>query len=291
MTPLLLALALLAAPQTAPALTSGWVGPPESGIFYETAGSGPTMVLIHGGQMDRRIWEPQMAAFAARFRVVRYDVRGYGRSPAPKAPYSDIADLAAVLDAVGADKAHIVGLSLGGRIAIDFALAYPKRVETMILSGPGLSGYTWSPAADARARELNEAIASRDTKRILEAWLSHDYMKPAMARPELAPVLRRLVEENAGAWSIDESLDKDHALRAIDRVQELDPPTLLLVGQLDVPDIQMISRRVASLARLARRMMFPGAGHILNMELPDEFTRAVLAFIDSASEPPAPPRP
>lgn len=292
----LLALLLAAppGPQARPAFTPGWAGSPESGIFYETTGKGPDLIFIHGGQMDRRIWNPQIVPFAERFRVIRYDVRGYGSSPAPRAPYSDVQDLLAVMEAAKVEQAHIVGLSLGGRIAIDFALAHPDRVLTLSLSGPGLSGWPWQQSFDAATLRLKEAIKAKDGKRIVEAWLQHDSMRPAMGIPALAPTLRRMVEENVPAWTIDESLNRDHALRALDHLQELRTPTFLIVGDQDLPEIQMICRRVASLARLARRMVLPQAGHILNMEKPEEFNRAVLSFIDSVGDlagekPPAPP--
>src|SRR5262245_48758389 len=96
-------------------------------LFYEVKGAGPAVVLIHGGQLDSRMWDDQFDALAKGFTVIRYDVRGYGGSFQPDRPYSDADDLAGLLDYLETQKVHVVGLSLGGRIAVDFAVAHPKR--------------------------------------------------------------------------------------------------------------------------------------------------------------------
>ncbi len=98
-------------------------------IYYEVAGSGHPLVLIHGGQMDRRMWDEQFDLFSKSYRVIRYDVRGFGKSPASTNVYADEEDLAALLKYLQVDKAYIVGLSLGGRIAIDFALTHPDMTD------------------------------------------------------------------------------------------------------------------------------------------------------------------
>ena len=131
-------------------------------LFYEVKGTGPAVVLIHGGQLDCRMWDGQFAAFSRDFRVIRYDVRGYGGSFQPDMLYSDAEDLAGLLDYLKVDKAHIVGLSLGGRIAIDFAVAHPARVASLTLAGPGLSGYEPPDGAETDLRMWNIIKAARD---------------------------------------------------------------------------------------------------------------------------------
>ncbi|MDO8632514.1 MAG: alpha/beta fold hydrolase, partial [Phycisphaerales bacterium] len=125
----------------------GYLNAPSGKLYYEAAGDGPPVVLIHGGQMDLRIWDEQVALLSPNHRVIRYDVRGYGRSPAPQKVYANHEDLAAVLDQLGLHRATLVGLSLGGGIAIDFAISYPDRVEKLVAVAPGLSGFDWSPGA------------------------------------------------------------------------------------------------------------------------------------------------
>ena len=125
-------------------------------LYYEDSGNGETLVLIHAGIADSRMWEGQLAAFARCYRVIRYDMRGFGRSEMGEGPYAHHRDLHALLDALGVERAHLVGCSMGGRTAIDFTLEYPARVRSLVLVGsaiggaeiwgdPRISGRSWSP--------------------------------------------------------------------------------------------------------------------------------------------------
>ena len=116
-------------------------GMSSAGIFYEVSGAGEPVVLVHAFSVDRRMWAPQIASLEKRFRVVRYDQRGHGKSDGPSAPYAQHEDLRSVLDALGIDKATLIGLSAGATTATDFAIAYPNRVVRVVLASPGLSGY------------------------------------------------------------------------------------------------------------------------------------------------------
>lgn len=138
----LLAAALLPGPPCPAAART--VSVPGGTVYVEECGAGPAVVLIHGGNLDRRLWDEQFPLFARRHRVVRYDVRGFGRSTGQGARWAAHTDLASILDALHVERADLVGLSLGGRIAIDFALEYPTRVRSLVLSGPGLSGFPWA---------------------------------------------------------------------------------------------------------------------------------------------------
>ena len=137
---LLLALLLLAACQHGPARLEPREVP---GVLrYEHTGDGQPVVLIQGANLPMEMWDAQVEYFAPQFHVVRYDVRGFGGSaPRDQVPYQSHSDLLALLDHLRIERAHLVGLSLGGRIAVDFALTYPNRVRSLVLAGPGLSGY------------------------------------------------------------------------------------------------------------------------------------------------------
>jgi len=244
-------------------------------LFYEEAGHGAPVVLLHGGQLDARMWDAQFAAFAAHYHTIRYDARGYGHSSPPAGPYSHQADLLALLDQLDVERANLVGLSLGGRIAVDFALAHPERVASLTLAGPGLSGWDWS--AESHDPALEQAIAAGDRARIAAAWLAGPYMAPAMSHPDLAPVLRELAADNAGSFLQPE---RETPLKppAAGRLRELHCPVLLIVGSRDVPDIQDIVERLATVPG-ARVATFDGAGHMVNMEQPEAFNHEVLGFL------------
>jgi pimeloyl-ACP methyl ester carboxylesterase len=250
-------------------------------VYYEVAGKGPSLVLIHGGQMDSRMWDDQFEAFGKQFTVIRYDVRGYGGSYLPDKLYSDADDLAALLDYLKIEKAHVVGLSLGGRIAVDFAVAYPKRVRSLVLAGPGLAGYEAPNAEEQESRMWNLVKAARDDgpDKVTELWLKDPYMAPAMEQPRLAPRLQRLVRENAHRWLSNPLLQSSPKPLAAKRLEEIKIPTLLVLGERDVPQIKATIETLEKGIGGSQKLVIKGAGHLVNMERPGEFNQEVLAFL------------
>lgn len=249
----------------------------EGRLFYEVRGSGEPVMLIHGGNLDHRMWDDQFDLLAGQFRVVRYDVRGFGRSSPADVEHAAHEDLLALLDHLEIERAHIVGLSLGGRIGVDFALAHPDRVVDLVLAGPGLSGWQFSPAPWHEA--LRTAIQAGDAEAATEAWLTSDYMAPAMEDPRLAERLRAISLENRELWS-REFRELRLTPPAVERLEELRAPVLLILGSRDVPDIHNIVALIGQKVPGARKLVIEGAGHMVNMERPEEFNRAVLEFLE-----------
>ena len=275
------ALALAAAPAAAsPATTSGMIQVKEPVLYYEEQGQGPPVVLIHGGNLDRRMWDDQFALLAKEFRVVRYDVRGYGKSDPPHKPFSDATDLLAVLDQLGIQRPHLVGLSLGGRISIDFAVQYPDRVASMTLVGPGLGGF--QGPADAEEGNRFWATVQAAQKNPLEAvemWLKDPLMIPAMENPALAPRVRQLSIDNSHIWLQNPILNMPPTPRANDRLDAIKVPVLLVLGDRDTKSIKANVERLQSAVAGARTVHIAGAGHLPNMEKPAEFNRVLLDFL------------
>lgn len=256
------------------------VAVPDGGRLYvESKGQGRPVVLIHGGQLDRRMWDREFDALADHHHVIRYDVRGFGLSPAGSdTTFRSYADLGALLDSLGVARASIVGLSLGGRIAIDFAIAHPERVDRLVLLAPGVSGYPWSAGDTTWTRAMEHAIETRDTVAITDLWLRTTFMSPAMANPAIAPRVRELSLANSGAFlraRMGQELDPP----AWHRLRELQTPTLVVVGSSDDPDIRTIVDSIAAQAPHARELVVPGAGHMLNMERPAEILNAIRDFL------------
>ena len=148
------------------------------------------------------MWDDQFAALSEHFRVIRYDVRGFGGSVRPERLYSDADDLDGLLDYLKVTKAHIVGLSLGGRIALDFAVAHPTRVNSLVLAGPGLAGYEPPNGTDTDLRMWNVIKAARDEgpDAATALWLKDPFMAPAMEQARLVPRLQKISRENAHCW-------------------------------------------------------------------------------------------
>jgi pimeloyl-ACP methyl ester carboxylesterase len=259
------------------------VAVPQGGELYveSKGGTGPDVVLIHGGQLDRRMWDREFDSLAHEYRVVRYDVRGYGQSPpGPGKQFRSYEDLAALLDSLDIARTSIIGLSLGGRIAVDFAIAHPDRVDRLVLLAPGVSGYPWTDADSALGPAEERAFAARDTAAMTDLWLRTTYMSTAMKNPEIAPRIRELSLANSGAF-LRAAMGQELEPPAWRRLHELRAPTLVVVGTNDNPDIRVIVDSIAAQAPRARKLVISGAGHMLNMERPTEVMSAVHAFLSS----------
>lgn len=242
-------------------------------LWYEVDGDGPAIVLIHEGIVDSRMWEDQVAPFAARYRVLRYDLRGFGRSPAPTAPYSDVDDLAALLDELGVERAALVGASKGGSIAINFTLTYPERVWALVPVASGLGGFRMNPYSaeqDARYEAAEEAGDWRRAAEVdLEVWA------PLGSEGRVG----ELVYDNAIAAATEhyaQGLDRP----AIGRLGEIRVPTLVVTGDQDVPEMSEIGDLLEREIERARRVRIADADHLVPMRQPEKFTGAVLGFLD-----------
>jgi 3-oxoadipate enol-lactonase len=260
--------------------------PPASGIaavngtrlYYERTGSGAVVVLLHGGNLDRRMWDDQMPVLSKSFTVIRYDIRPYGRSAGTEKGFSSVDDLRALLDYLGVKTASLVGLSLGGRIAIDFALVDPDRVEKLVLMGPGLSGYAFNPNDETMKPILDKARGG-DAAGAMELWLQHPMMAPAMARPKVAARIREIAKDNLQVWQRLPVGERVPAPPAIKRLGDIQKPTLLIVGERDVPDIQAIVKLVGAEVKGARTVVIPSAAHMPNMEDPDRVNTLLIEFL------------
>jgi 3-oxoadipate enol-lactonase len=255
-------------------------------LYYEEAGAGSPVVLLHPGQGGCILWDRQFASFAREYRVVRYDARGFGRSERPDAPFSPYEDLRAVLDALDIRQAALVGLSLGGLTAIDFAIAYPQRLRALVLVNSGLSGYQYTHLGDYIAR-LRAASARQDMdgwiEVQLEMWFDGPARKPEevdrAAREEVKRILVEQVTRNVKRGHGPQQQD----LGAMDRLSEIRAPTLVVQSGLDAPDIHDIASLLEREISGARRVVIPSAAHLVNVERPDEFAAAVLPFLRETS--------
>lgn len=275
---LVLVCALASRAQTAQ-VNSGFAEINGGRIYYETAGAGHPLVLIHGGQMDRRMWDEQFALFSKSYRVIRYDVRGFGKSPASTNVYADEEDLAALLKYLHVEKAYVVGLSLGGRVAIDFALTHADMLDAIVPVAPGLSGFHFS--SDPTDMDSWRAAQAGDWEKVTEYWLKNAYMAPAMENPKIAPRLHELALENAHENLDNPVLESTLNPPAIDRLPDVKTPTLIIVGNRDVSDIHEICGLLYARIPGAKEIVIQGSGHIVNMEQPEQFNRAVLNFLAS----------
>jgi len=247
-------------------------------LFYEVRGAGPAVVFLHGGLNDSRLWEAQMGPLARRFRVVRYDLRGFGRSNAEKVEFWPTEDLRALLDFLKIGRATLVGLSLGGIVAADFALEHPERVERLVLVGSGLRGAGLPP--DEKAVAARRVGAAEGAERYFEAFLESDLLAGLRRRPREREAMRRMMVENykANAY-ISAGYSQSPEPPTAKRLEQIKAPTLVVVGSLDGPNLLKIADTLAARIPGARKVSIPGASHHPPLETPREFNRILLDFL------------
>lgn len=256
-------------------------------LEFDVAGEGSPVVFLHPGLWDRRTWDDQFGLFSTTYRVVRYDARGYGRSsrPEPGYPYSDLEDLAAVMDATGIARAALVGCSMGGGTAIDFALVHPDRVAALVLAAPGLAGFDGTPDEEAAwqaewgelDRAIDEAIAAGELERAQDLRLR--IWAPLGTDDSAGRRIRAIAFDNLHEITMDESGATTPDPPAIERLEDIGAPTLVLPAEHDPPWHNRICEVLAARIPHARVVMITGTDHVVNMRQPAEFNRVVLEFL------------
>ncbi|MFB6562909.1 MULTISPECIES: alpha/beta fold hydrolase [unclassified Streptomyces] len=251
-----------------------------SHIWAERAGDGPPLVLLHGSVHDSRLWDRVFAALARHHTVVRYDARGHGRSTFPTAPFRYEDDLLAVLDRFGFRSAELVGLSMGGEVALDFTLEHPERVRSLTLIAASASGHEWprSPETDAYAAALRGSDARRIADLELTVWASLGDRAPGF------DLIEPMVRQNAGAGA---TAEKGHALDpdedAVGRLDRIGAPTTIVVGDHDHPEIGVIARRLADGIPDARLEVVADSDHYLPLRAPGRLLELLLGRPDDSS--------
>jgi len=241
-------------------------------------GVGDPVILIHGNFVSMRMWDSQLP-LAESFDLIRYDVRGFGQSPLVGGRYSDEADLAALLDVLAVDSAHLVGSSMGGWIALGFTLRYPERVRSMVVVPGGISGWE---APDWMMRgwdEFQAALKARAVDKATDIIMAFPPMRPLEARPALHREMATMIRQHRWDedWDVVET-DKLHP-PAAQRLAEVSASTLVLSGSLDDAAFRELGDRMTREMPNAERLVIDGGSHSVHMELPDEFNQAVTEFI------------
>lgn len=238
-------------------------------LFYQVAGEGQPFVMIHAGVADHRQWNNEFARFATRFRVIRYDRRGYGRSEPVEGEFSHLGDLTALLDLLNVDEPVVLmGCSMGGGLAMDFALTHPSRVRALMMIDAGpenaykigdldlvaeIETQIWFDGAGRTPRQINQEMRR----------LAYEMDRAALAH-EVKKLGRRLPDTQSPAAS---------------RLAELELPVLVIVGAHDTPYFLAAADYMVEKLPLARKVIIEAAAHLPNMDQPNEFQRIVETFL------------
>ncbi len=247
----------------------------SSGLAYLVEGEGRPIVLIHGANLDHRMWDEEAARLSRVGQVIRYDLRAHGQSEIPTGPYLASDDLAGLLEELGKPKVDLIGLSAGAQISIDFALEHPERVNRMVLAGPAVTGYRPSKMPELFG-PLMEALQDRDFEQANEVLISSSLFR---VPPEKSELVASMVRSNLPIWSVPREYVKQLDPPAIGRLEDLRMPILVLFGDQDLPHIREQAELIAAQAGNARLEIVAGGGHLLNLTSPEAFARLVTEFL------------
>jgi pimeloyl-ACP methyl ester carboxylesterase len=242
-------------------------------ICGEARGESPALVLLHGLGGSRATWDRVVAALPADLPLLRYDLRGFGASSMDEdVEFSHANDLLAVLDSQGIGKAIVVGLSLGGAVATNFAIDHPERVERLALVSPALVGWEWSEHWRERWRSISRSARAGDMTAARSQWWEHPLFSTTR-ESNAAEELRRSIEAFSGRVWVKDPQRK--VLPDVERLHLIEVPTVLLTGGLDVPDFRLIAGLIEASVPGIRRIDYASAGHMLPLELPGEVAAAI----------------
>src|SRR3954471_12845642 len=241
-------------------------------LHYEVHGTGPTLLLTHGYSLTSEMWKAQIGALSQRHQLVLWDMRGHGQSDYPEDPgaYSEaltIADMAALLDAVGASSAIVGGLSLGGYMSLAFYRAHPERVRALLIidTGPGFKKDDAREAWNKRALETGDRF-EREGLEVLKS-----------ASRERSSVVHR---DALGLARAARGMLTQRDAAVMETLPHIKVPSLVVVGADDTPFLAASDYMAAKIPG-ARKAVIPAAGHAVNIDQPQAFLDALLPFLDS----------
>jgi len=258
-------------------------------IYYEHVGDGDVLLMLHAGVADSRQWDNQFAYFAQRYRVLRYDRRGFGKSEPVAGEYRDLGDLTALLDYLKIQGPIIaMGCSMGGGLALNLALIRPSTVKALIMVDSGPPGLVLDVPEPPQEAELEMAWRAGDLDLAAELetqiWFDGPGRTPAQVSRLMRDLLREMDRTALGheAKGLGKRLP-DSEVPAVQRLGELRIPVLVIVGDHDQPFTQAAADYMVANIPSARKVVIEDAAHLPNMEHPDEFQQVVTAFLDAVA--------
>lgn len=266
--------------------TEGFVEVDGARLYYVEDGEGEPILFIHGNFLDGRMWQPQVAEFARDHRVIRMDVRGFGRSGYHPGPYSDHGDVLGLVRSMELDAVNVVGLSMGANIALEFALTHPDLTRSLVVVPGGLPGHDLAGCFDEGFEEFMSAAKRGERERAVDLIMRFAPMRPAGRIPSVRAALMTMLLEYSWENALDDYGDY-RALKpaAYERLESVACPTLVITGELDIPEFreeaEMLGNRIPS----AAVEMIRGAGHMVNMERPDAFDGVLRSFLAGSRDP------
>ncbi|SFJ00717.1 alpha/beta fold hydrolase [Thermoflavimicrobium dichotomicum] len=263
---------------------AGFAQLPDAALYYEIQGQGEPVLFIHGFPLDHTLWDECWNHFIQDYQTIRFDLRGMGKSSAPLHNFSYVEDCLQLLDDLEIEQVHMVGFSVGGRIAIDVALQAPSRIRSLFLISPGLSGYSWSDevikSEEKMKYYLNHEQWDQATEHMMHFWVAGPHRQIGEVYPHVRNKVRQLFQQSwlrMREWKGKEVLN----FKAIDQLQQISCPTWILVGQDDIEDCLQIGQLLEKQIKGAKLLLIPDAAHFLPIEQPERLVEEVRKGLQS----------
>jgi pimeloyl-ACP methyl ester carboxylesterase len=258
---------------------TGMIAVPNASLWYEVRGEGPVVVLLHDGLLPSAAWGGVFDELARSFRVVRYDRRGFGRSEAGKEPFSAVDDLQTVFETLKIGRAALAGCSNGSKLAIDYTLAHPDRVEALFLIGPVISGLPYSEHFQRRGlANFRPYFREKNVEKLIDAWVHDPYLVDS-ADTAAKERLRAFLRASPGPVTDTAPQGRPAERPAVGRLGEIHVPVRIVVGASDIPDVHAHAGILEAGIHGARREVWPGAGHLVQLEKPEQLAREIHVFL------------
>jgi pimeloyl-ACP methyl ester carboxylesterase len=264
--------------------STGYLDVSGSKIYYEQRGSGPAIVLLHDGLLDSVSWDEVWQPLATKYRVVRYDRRGYGRSGSATSPFSPVEDLAQLLKHLKLERALIVGSSSGGALAIDFAIKDPEMVDGLFLIGPVLHGMEYSAEFRERANRNNEPMERGDVRAMARNWSQDKFLIAGRNEKARRKIYDQLVANAEKLKNYDSALEEKLSPPANKRLDEIKTPTLILVGEADIADVHDHAKAINAGIRGSERVVVREAGHLIQLEKAGDIVKRLENFVERSAQ-------
>jgi 3-oxoadipate enol-lactonase len=260
----------------------------DTQLYYEVKGKGESLLLIHGLPIDSGMWDDQFDELSNYFKVIRFDLAGYGKSGVHDEDYSLIEDIKSLLDYLNIKRTSIIGFSVGGQISLDFSVQYPEMVESLILASTGLNGWsTFSREREEFNQELNSYYQNYEKEKAInlmtKGWVAGPFRTLENINEEVRDQFSKMVNNTFSKQRGKGSLQAS-TIKVMDNLDKIHFPTLLITSEFDFPEFNEIASFFNSKIKGSKIVMISGTAHMLNMERPNEFNEAVINFLFKRDE-------
>ena len=253
-------------------------------LYFEITGKGKPILLLHAGVADHRMWAEQLRELSNHFQVITPDFRGYGKSSAPDKSFWHFDDIYRLIQYLGHKTVNIMGCSLGGKVAMELAIAHPNLINNLILVAPGLTDYEFR---DKETLEkdiiLEKLIASEKRDEVadilVDIWLVGLKRKRETVASSVRALVREMILDNYDSV-IDKYPEKELKFDVLSQLGGIHASTLVLIGDYDLPDMLTISQLVSDRIPNAERQLIHNAAHLPNLEHSKLFNQLVIDFLN-----------